>query len=346
MASAISKILHLGAEITIRESDIRIGNQTSTNEFINENIKTEKTADSDVLSAEQLGRYENVYIESKEFEEKRADIEKTLKVHNLLFIGTLALGGISLFIFWFLLFSVGLSAIPLFFLLALPPAFVGGAFLVIKSACPIKINYDLDSDIVNLLLEKEMPYAHLVRSGTLSKSAPAPFKTSAPLISFKLRFQKLLFIPGMALLIKGDKVIPIKYEVVGTSKLTEAFLRVDPKKTTVGDARDFSAQEGSFLIAAISFFMPLVGLILYLVFKDKDPGKATSAANGALSLFCFALPLLGLGLSLAFDASGNHGLSKTAFRASITSFALIVGTIILAIGAFILMLIVSIFTTI
>ena len=34
--------------------------------------------------------------------------------------------------------------------------------------------------------------------------------------------------------------------------------------------------------AVISFFIPIVGLILYLFFKDKSPMKARSAGKGAL----------------------------------------------------------------
>lgn len=35
-------------------------------------------------------------------------------------------------------------------------------------------------------------------------------------------------------------------------------------------------------IAVLCFFFPLVGLILYLVWKDTEPGKAKSAGKGAL----------------------------------------------------------------
>ena len=35
-------------------------------------------------------------------------------------------------------------------------------------------------------------------------------------------------------------------------------------------------------IAVLCFFFPLVGLILYLVWKDTEPGKAKSAGQGAL----------------------------------------------------------------
>ena len=39
-------------------------------------------------------------------------------------------------------------------------------------------------------------------------------------------------------------------------------------------------------LAILSFFIPLVGLILYLVNKDSSPLKAKSAGKGALIGFC------------------------------------------------------------
>lgn len=38
----------------------------------------------------------------------------------------------------------------------------------------------------------------------------------------------------------------------------------------------------SFGFAVLGFFIPLVGLILYLVWKDQTPLKAASAGKGAL----------------------------------------------------------------
>ncbi len=43
--------------------------------------------------------------------------------------------------------------------------------------------------------------------------------------------------------------------------------------------------------AVLGFFIPLVGLILYLVNKDKTPKKAKSAGKGALIGFCVGLVL-------------------------------------------------------
>ena len=41
--------------------------------------------------------------------------------------------------------------------------------------------------------------------------------------------------------------------------------------------------------AVLGFFIPIVGLILYLVNKDKTPLKAKSAGKGALIGFCVSL---------------------------------------------------------
>lgn len=38
----------------------------------------------------------------------------------------------------------------------------------------------------------------------------------------------------------------------------------------------------SFGYAVLGFFLPIVGLILYLVWKDEKPGKGRSAGRGAL----------------------------------------------------------------
>ena len=43
--------------------------------------------------------------------------------------------------------------------------------------------------------------------------------------------------------------------------------------------------------AVLGFFIPIVGLILYLVCKDKTPLKAKSAGKGALIGFCTGIAL-------------------------------------------------------
>lgn len=49
--------------------------------------------------------------------------------------------------------------------------------------------------------------------------------------------------------------------------------------------------------AVLGFFIPLVGLILYLVNKDKTPLKAKSAGKGALIGFCVSV-----GISIIYGA--------------------------------------------
>lgn len=46
--------------------------------------------------------------------------------------------------------------------------------------------------------------------------------------------------------------------------------------------------EKSFGIALLGFFVPIVGLILFLVWKDSSPLKAKSAGKGALTGFIIA----------------------------------------------------------
>ena len=46
-------------------------------------------------------------------------------------------------------------------------------------------------------------------------------------------------------------------------------------------------------VAWLSFAFPLVGLILFYVWRFKEPGKAESAAEGALAAVSFGTPLIG-----------------------------------------------------
>lgn len=50
--------------------------------------------------------------------------------------------------------------------------------------------------------------------------------------------------------------------------------------------QQYSADAPNIGLAILSFFIPLVGLILYLVNKDTYPLKAKSAGKGALIGFC------------------------------------------------------------
>ncbi|NDL66663.1 zinc-ribbon domain-containing protein [Anaerotalea alkaliphila] len=60
-----------------------------------------------------------------------------------------------------------------------------------------------------------------------------------------------------------------------------------PLRASYGSGGSYQAgrvsdQEPSFGMALLGFFFPLVGLILYLVLLNDQPGKARSAGKGAL----------------------------------------------------------------
>lgn len=61
-------------------------------------------------------------------------------------------------------------------------------------------------------------------------------------------------------------------------------------------------------IAVLSFFFPIVGLILYLVWMDSEPGKAKSAGKGALIgvIVSVALAALLFIIALAISSSAIY----------------------------------------
>ncbi len=67
--------------------------------------------------------------------------------------------------------------------------------------------------------------------------------------------------------------------------------------------------ERSAGIAVLSFILPLVGLILWLVWKNSRPGKAISASKGALVSVSVGSPIIGLILWIALKES-NAELAK------------------------------------
>ena len=52
-------------------------------------------------------------------------------------------------------------------------------------------------------------------------------------------------------------------------------------------------KDDAFLWTVISFFLPLVGLILWLIWKDDKPVDAMGAAKGALVSIALGLPIVG-----------------------------------------------------
>lgn len=79
---------------------------------------------------------------------------------------------------------------------------------------------------------------------------------------------------------------------------------------------------GSFWIAALSFFFPIVGVILWYMWKYTQPGKAASAAKGALVSVCFGTPLIGIILWFVWRHTRRE-LAKTCLIAGIIGAALV-----------------------
>ena len=69
----------------------------------------------------------------------------------------------------------------------------------------------------------------------------------------------------------------------------------------------------SFGFAVLGFFVPLVGLILYLVYESKQPKKAKSAGKGALIGF-----IVGVVLSILLTVLYIIGFSALFFEISET----------------------------
>ena len=56
-------------------------------------------------------------------------------------------------------------------------------------------------------------------------------------------------------------------------------------------AEDLAPSRG---FAVLSFLFPIVGLVLWIVWKNTKPGKAESCAKGALASTCVGTPFIGL----------------------------------------------------
>ena len=81
-------------------------------------------------------------------------------------------------------------------------------------------------------------------------------------------------------------------------------------------ANDPLVTERSKGIAVLSFILPIVGLILWLVWRYTKPGKATSAAKGGLASLCFGYSIIGLVAWLVLKDS-NPELAKPCGIAAI-----------------------------
>ena len=71
---------------------------------------------------------------------------------------------------------------------------------------------------------------------------------------------------------------------------------------TYGNAPAYNNDSGSFGWALLGFFIPLVGLILYLVWKDEKPKSAKRAGKGALVSVILYLIIMVIYLIVMFAA--------------------------------------------
>ena len=74
--------------------------------------------------------------------------------------------------------------------------------------------------------------------------------------------------------------------------------------------------ERSAGIAVLSFIFPIIGLILWAIWRDTKPSKATSAAKGALVSVCVGSPIIGLIVYLTMKDS-HAELAKASAIAAI-----------------------------
>ncbi len=87
---------------------------------------------------------------------------------------------------------------------------------------------------------------------------------------------------------------------------------------------------GSKLVAAVSFLFWQAGLILWLILRQSAPGKSRSALKGMLASFTFSIPLLGLAVWLIFkDDFRYKDFSKTAGISAIVGAAFNVAVIVI-----------------
>ena len=95
-----------------------------------------------------------------------------------------------------------------------------------------------------------------------------------------------------------------------------------PEASHIDPQFDFLSRQRSFGIAFLTFMIPILGLILYFVWKDSKPGIAISAAKGAIVGVSLNSPIAGLIFFLAFR-KGKPELSRAAGIAAIVGLALV-----------------------
>ena len=74
----------------------------------------------------------------------------------------------------------------------------------------------------------------------------------------------------------------------GKEIMDEAVICVNCGCSVSGGNINDAPDTGFFVLGLL---IPLIGLILYLVYKDKSPQKAKSAGKGALTGFCIGVAI-------------------------------------------------------
>lgn len=79
----------------------------------------------------------------------------------------------------------------------------------------------------------------------------------------------------------------------------------DYSRRSRDNAPAYNDDSGSFGWAVLGFFIPLVGLILYLVWKNEKPKSAKRAGQGALVCVILNLIILAIYFVFAFILIGS-----------------------------------------
>lgn len=74
-------------------------------------------------------------------------------------------------------------------------------------------------------------------------------------------------------------------------------------KNDVSENSNNHVDDGGFVWGILGFFVPMAGLILYLVWRNERPKTAKKAGKGALFSVIFYIALVILFLILAFSSS-------------------------------------------
>ncbi len=109
--------------------------------------------------------------------------------------------------------------------------------------------------------------------------------------------ENAIFCPNCGARVSGD----------GPRTNTGAFGGYDP----YGYSAPAYDMQGSMLVTIISFLFWEVGLIIWFFWRMSRPGKARSAAKGALANVCLGMPVLGAALWLVWkDDIGKRDYAK------------------------------------